>query len=323
MMQYATIVFTTTGTTTIQCTSKTAFDHLSFPKIMSTLIQCFLSQPYRRRSILRRKYHRTFTLDRDYLSVAIVGTGPSGFYTAKYLQSALKKTLSSQDGKHFTKSLRGLKQLDIDLIERLPTPFGLVRSGVAPDHPEVKNVEKDFETLFDCGSLAETDQVFRSVMEFRGNVTIGRDVSLKEMKEIYDVVVLAYGCESDRKLGIEGESWLKGIYSAREFVAWYNGHPDYVHLGQEISESLGRGKPENSHVVIIGQGNVALDCARILAKGKKKLFGTDIASHSLPILKDGVKITTVIGRRGHVQGAFTIKVWNLLIVTSILLSFFN
>lgn len=183
------------------------------------------------------------------------------------------------------------------MLERLPTPFGLVRSGVAPDHPEVKNVQNDFSALF---------QQEYTPISFLGNVTVGKDVSLQELRELYDVVVLAYGCESDRKLGIHGEDSVTGVLSAREFVNWYNGHPDYVHIGKVVADALGD-KPEIANVVVVGQGNVALDCARVLAKGASGLVDTDIASHVFPVLKDGVKCTTIVGRRGHVQGAFTIK----------------
>jgi adrenodoxin-NADP+ reductase len=120
-------------------------------------------------------------------SVAIVGSGPSGCYTAKYLPNSYK----------------------IDMIDRLPTPYGLVRYGVAPDHPEVKNVQNDFD------QLQERTRLF-------GNVAVGQDVSVQELREMYDAVVLAYGCQSDRKLGIPGEEF-KGVLSARKFVAWYNG----------------------------------------------------------------------------------------------------
>lgn len=222
------------------------------------------------------------------ISVSIVGSGPSGCYTAKYLNMALKK-----NGEKL-----GIDGVDIDMIESLPTPFGLVRSGVAPDHPEVKNVENDFSALFESTSDETSIQLW-------GNVHVGKDISLAELRSLYDVVILAYGCESNKKLGIEGEDSLKGILSAREFVAWYNGHPDYVHIGNQIHELIS--DPENSQVVVIGQGNVALDCARILAKGSNGLYDTDIAKHSLPLLQNGVKTTTVLGRRGHVQGAFTIK----------------
>jgi adrenodoxin-NADP+ reductase len=137
--------------------------------------------------LLRRK---TTTIPRRICSysVAIVGSGPSGCYTAKYLPSSYQ----------------------IDLIERLPTPYGLVRYGVAPDHPEVKNVQNDFDQ-----SLPERTRLF-------ANVTVGQDVSVKELREMYDAVVLAYGCQADRKLGVPGEE-LQGVLSAREFVAWYNG----------------------------------------------------------------------------------------------------
>jgi adrenodoxin-NADP+ reductase len=211
--------------------------------------------------------------------VAIVGSGPSGCYTAKYLQIALKDDPPSM----------------IHVLEKLPTPFGLVRSGVAPDHPEVKNVQNDFSQLFQAENV-----------QLLANVKVGSDVSLEELRQLYDVVVLAYGCESDRKLGIPGEDSIEGILSAREFVAWYNGHPDFVYIGEQVKKALGEHVTE-ARVAIIGQGNVALDCARILAKGSSQLVDTDIASHALEVLKEGVRITTVLGRRGHVQGAFTIK----------------
>jgi adrenodoxin-NADP+ reductase len=188
-----------------------------------------------------------------------------------------------------------IKDAKIDILERLPTPFGLVRSGVAPDHPEVKNVQNEFAALFEG----------KDACRFWGNVTLGRDISLVELRRIYDAVVLAYGCESEKKLGIPGEETLQGVLSAREFVAWYNGHPDYGHIGDAVHKAIP--KPEEAHVAVIGQGNVALDCARILAKGGPGLQHTDIASYALPILGEGVKSTTILGRRGHIQGAFTIK----------------
>jgi len=220
------------------------------------------------------------------LSVAIVGSGPSGMYTAKYLTSALAKHPNNDYGDHTT----------IDVIEKLPTPFGLVRTGVAPDHPEVKNVENDFRALFDEDG---------SCLTFRGNVEVGRDVSLPELRSLYDVVVLAYGCESDRKLGVPGGD-LVGVLSAREFVGWYNGHPDYVYLTEVLSQRI-LAEPSTADVAVAGHGNVALDCARILAKGTKGLLSTDIASHALDVLRDGVRKVTIVGRRGHIQGAFTIK----------------
>lgn len=215
-----------------------------------------------------------------------------------------------------------LTSVQVDIIEKLPTPFGLVRSGVAPDHPEVKNVENDFSLLFHSNEFGtniiqqqqqlnehqqQDEKKVKGSVEFRGNVTVGKDVSLQELQSLYDVVVLAYGCESDRKMGIEGEH-LQGVFSAREFVAWYNGHPDFAHMGEYIERALSRkGDPSHSSVAVIGQGNVALDCARVLAKGRNFLIDTDIASHALDVIKNGVQTTTVLGRRGHVQGAFTIK----------------
>ncbi len=259
---------------------------------------------------------------KDNLAVAIVGSGPSGCYTAKYLISTLKqlqaksKEERQQNGKY---TVMNLKQLNIDMIDALSTPFGLVRVGVAPDHPEVKNVENDFSKLFNnnlkdnkeitpntvkVGADDDKDEGIQSTMAFRGNVTVGKDVTLTELQNLYDIVVLAYGCESDRKLGLDGED-LQGVFSAREFVAWYNGHPDFEHLGSEFQKILDQ--TGTTEVAVIGQGNVALDCARILAKGRKGLMDTDITSRALDVIGDGVKRTSVLGRRGHVQGAFTIK----------------
>jgi len=129
-----------------------------------------------------------------------VGSGPSGCYTAKYLLAAFEKEEARKKQKH-----------QIDVFDRLPTPYGLVRYGVAPDHPEVKNVQNDFDTLFQDKGV-----------RFLGNVAVGQDVSVQELRQRYDVVVLSYGCESDRKLRVPGED-LMGVLSAREFVAWYNG----------------------------------------------------------------------------------------------------
>lgn len=173
-------------------------------------------------------------------------------------------------------------------------PLNSCRYGVAPDHPEVKNVQNDFDVLF-----AEKG------VRFFGNVQVGRDVELSDLRKIYHAVVLASGCETDRRLDIPGKD-LEGILSAREFVNWYNGHPEYVHIGDKVEAALG-GNPASARVCVVGQGNVALDCARILAKGTNGLFSTDIASHTLSILKQGVGSVSIVGRRGHVQGAFTIK----------------
>jgi adrenodoxin-NADP+ reductase len=158
---------------------------------------------------------------------------------------------------------------------------------VAPDHPEVKSVQNDFE------AVAADPRV-----RFLGNVRLGRDLSLDELRARYNAVVLAYGAASDRNLGVPGEE-LKGVVSARSFVAWYNGHPDF----RDFAPNL-----DVEDVVIVGQGNVAIDCARILTKTVNELKGTDIASHALEALsRSKVKRVHVIGRRGHVQAAFTMK----------------
>mmetsp|Transcript_26491 Transcript_26491/g.32479 ORF Transcript_26491/g.32479 Transcript_26491/m.32479 type:complete len:570 (+) Transcript_26491:47-1756(+) len=243
--------------------------------------------------------------------VAIVGSGPSGFYTAKYL---LKEVSALTDP----------LQCSIDILEKLPTPYGLVRSGVAPDHPDVKNVENEFAAILDS-PLTSNDSSPNPPIQFYGNIKVGdpSTITLPELLELYDAVVLTYGCDSDRSLGIPGED-LEGVHSAREFVSWYNGHPDYVHFTEVFQRYLrggsgggGTGEKKPTRVVIVGQGNVALDCARILTKsvddGKDSLFHTDITQHSLSVLghdddsaEHGVAVS-IVGRRGHVQGSFTIK----------------
>ena len=176
----------------------------------------------------------------------------------------------------------------MDLVDKLPTPFGLVRSGVAPDHPEVKSVQNDF-----------TDIANDPRVSFLGNVQVGKDISLSELRKHYNAVVLAYGSDEDRRLGLHKEESLKHVDSARAFVNWYNGHPDFVNFEPNL---------ETEDVVIVGQGNVAVDCARILCKTREELKSTDIAQHALDALsKSKIKRVHVIGRRGHVQAAFTTK----------------
>jgi adrenodoxin-NADP+ reductase len=282
--------------------------------------------------------------------VAIVGSGPSGCYTAKYLQSAWKQQQQQQqqqqqnnndnDEKNETDTdNNGTTTLHIDILERLPTAYGLVRNGVAPDHPEVKNVQHDFDKL-----LSNSDDDDNNNIEWFGNVQVGKDVSLQELRELYDIVVLAYGCESDRSFNLnnnnnnnnmeEGaqqqqqQQEFKGILSAREFVNWYNGHVDFGWVGDVVHEALNKTKKEDGNttaimsnsIVVIGHGNVALDCARILAKEKDELDPTDIATRSLNVIRDDVddvddidstrrrrRTIQILGRRGHVQAAFTIK----------------
>ncbi|XP_062223526.1 NADPH:adrenodoxin oxidoreductase, mitochondrial isoform X2 [Phragmites australis] len=184
--------------------------------------------------------------------------------------------------------LKGREGAQVDIIDRLPTPFGLVRSGVAPDHPETKIVVNQFSRVAANGRCS-----------FFGNVTLGRDVSLSELRKTYHVVVLAYGAESDRSLGIPGED-LKGIHSAREFVWWYNGHPDMRDLSPDLKST--------GSAVVLGQGNVALDVARVLLRCKTELATTDITDYALDSLRGStIRKVYLVGRRGPVQAACTAK----------------
>lgn len=202
------------------------------------------------------------------LRVAIVGAGPSGFYASEAL---LKSDLV----------------VDVDLIERLPSPFGLVRSGVAPDHPKLKQAIEVYKKIAQATGF-----------NYTGNVTIGHDVSADELRNCYHAVIYTSGAESDRRLGIEGED-LPGSHTATEFVGWYNAHPDYRDREFDLS-----GKT----AVIIGQGNVAIDVARILSKSADDLRHTDIAEHALDALAQSrIEEIYVIGRRGPAQAKFTTK----------------
>ena len=248
--------------------------------------------------------------------IAIVGSGPSGCYTAKYLLQHQKQ--QQQQSSSLPSSIQ------IDVLERLPTAYGLVRYGVAPDHPEVKNVQNEFDDMMMTHHTDDNNN--SATIGFFGNVKVGTDVSLEELRQRYDVVVLAYGCESDRSLSIPGKD-LDGILTAREFVAWYNGHVDFEWVGPIVQKALAT-QPNNkndetskSNIVVIGHGNVAMDCARILAKTRDELDATDIATRALDVVapqsssSSSTAATTqnskrqihVVGRRGHVQGAFTIK----------------
>ncbi len=200
------------------------------------------------------------------LRVAIVGSGPSGFYAAADL---LSQKLS----------------VKVDMFEKLPVPFGLVRYGVAPDHLKIKNVTKVFEKTAENPNFT-----------FLGNVTVGKNITVFELKKFYDAVIFTIGAEADRRLGINGED-LVGSYTATEFVAWYNGHPDFQDHHFDFSQEV---------AVIIGQGNVAMDVARILCKTPEELKGTDINQHALDILAESkIKEVHVYGRRGPVQASFT------------------
>lgn len=201
--------------------------------------------------------------------ICIVGGGPAGFYSAQYLASHLPNC-------------------KIDVLEKLPVPFGLVRYGVAPDHPEVKNVINTFT------KTAKLPNV-----NFMGNLTLGVDYCLKDLQERYHCVLLTYGAERDRQLGIPDEDKLRNVISAREFVAFYNGLPGAETLQPDLSGEV---------VSIVGQGNVAIDVARILLSPLDDLAKTDITEIALESLRASkVKRVNVIGRRGPLQAAFTIK----------------
>jgi NADPH-dependent glutamate synthase beta subunit-like oxidoreductase len=200
---------------------------------------------------------------------AIVGSGPAGFYTAEALAKAYGD------------------KARIDILDRYPVPYGLIRFGVAPDHQSLKAVSKRYD------KVAEEPGV-----DFIGNVTIGRDVSVDELLELYDAVILAIGAPHDRKLGIPGED-LQGVVGSAEFVGWYNGHPDFADLNPPLN---------GTHAAVIGNGNVALDCARILSKSQREFEGSDIVGHALDAL-DGsaIRTVTILGRRGPHQIAMTPK----------------
>jgi ferredoxin--NADP+ reductase len=200
------------------------------------------------------------------LRVAIVGSGPAGFYAAE--------ALFASD-----------HAVEVDMFDRLPTPFGLVRAGVAPDHPKIKNVIRRYE------KTASNDG-FR----FFGNVEIGRDLSVDELRQRYHGVLFAYGTATDRQLGIPGED-LPGSHAATEFVNWYNAHPDFADHEFDLSAK---------RVVVIGNGNVAADVARMLALPREELEVTDTADHAIEALaSSSVEEIVVLGRRGPAQAAFT------------------
>lgn len=201
--------------------------------------------------------------------IAIIGSGPAGYYTAEAAQ------------KKFGDDVR------VDIIDRLPVPFGLIRFGVAPDHQSIKAVSGRYEKV----ALSEN-------VRFVGNVTVGKDVSVDELQRLYDAVVLATGAPDDRKLAIPGAD-LPGVFGSAAFVGWYNGHPDYADLEPPL---------DGKHVVVIGNGNVALDVARILSKTRAEFGGSDIVSHALDVLEDsGTEEITILGRRGPHQIAMTPK----------------
>jgi len=201
------------------------------------------------------------------IRVAVVGSGPAGFYAAEQLLTARDHDVS------------------VDMFERLTTPWGLVRAGVAPDHPKIKAVTRRYE------KTARLDG-FR----FFGNVEVGGELPVEELKRHYHAVLYAFGASGDRRLGIPGED-LPGSHSSTEFVAWYNGHPDFADHEFDLTATT---------AVVVGNGNVALDVARMLALPRETLAATDVADHALESLAaSSIEEVVVLGRRGPAQAAFT------------------
>ena len=201
------------------------------------------------------------------LRVAVVGSGPAGFYAAGAL-------LATEE-----------PRVEVDMIERLPTPWGLVRLGVAPDHPNLKSVSRAYERI-------AKQPGFR----FLGNVHVGGVLQHDELVQLYDAVVYAFGAETDKRLGIPGED-LPGSWAATEFVAWYNAHPDFQHLSFDLS---------GERAIVIGNGNVALDVARMLALTQDELAPTDATDTAIEAIADSsIREIVVLGRRGPVQASWT------------------
>ena len=201
--------------------------------------------------------------------IAIIGSGPAGYYTAEAAQ------------KQWGDDVR------VDVFDQLPVPYGLIRTGVAPDHQSIKGVSRRYE------KTALTENV-----RFVGNVTVGKDVSVAELQQLYDAVVLATGAPNDKVLGLPGED-LANVYGSASFVGWYNGHPEFARLDPDLS---------GKHAVVIGMGNVALDVARILAKTEAEFSGSDIVGHALQkLVHSGIEKITILGRRGPHQIMMTPK----------------
>src|ERR1700736_6872813 len=202
------------------------------------------------------------------IRVAVIGSGPAGFYAAGHL---LKDSAGS---------------VEVDMLDRSPTPWGLVRSGVAPDHPKIKSVSRVYEKT-------AAHPRFR----FFGNITCGEHVSREDLLEHYHAIVYATGSPLDRPLGIPGEE-LPGSHAATDFVGWYNGHPDHTDLEIDLLSA--------ERAIVIGNGNVALDVARMLVLAPSELAPTDTADHALEVLaRSRVREVVVVGRRGPAQAAFT------------------
>jgi NADPH-dependent glutamate synthase beta subunit-like oxidoreductase len=201
--------------------------------------------------------------------IAIVGSGPAGYYTA---EAALKQWGD---------------EVRVDIFDSLPVPFGLIRTGVAPDHQTIKGVSRRYETTARLGNV-----------RFAGNVMLGRDVTVAELQELYDAVILATGAPRDRRLGLPGED-LANVFGSAAFVGWYNGHPQFAELAPDMSHDT---------AVLIGNGNVALDVARILAKSEAEFASSDIVAHALSLLRSSaVRRIVILGRRGPLQIAMSPK----------------
>ncbi len=202
------------------------------------------------------------------VSIAIIGAGPSGFYAAAAI-------------------IKSVEAAAIDMVEALPSPFGLIRGGVAPDHQSTKQVSKAF------ARTAERPQV-----RYYGNVKVGRDLSVAELRERYDAVILAVGMPLDRSMGIPGGE-RRGVYGAAAFVGWYNGHPDFRDLEPDL---------DTPAVCVIGNGNVAIDVARVLVKTPAEMAGSDLPDYAAEAIRAApIRDVYIIGRRGPVQAKFTNK----------------
>jgi len=200
------------------------------------------------------------------IKIAIIGSGPAAFYTA---QSLLKEDI----------------EYEIDIIEKLFSPYGLVRYGVSPDHQSTKNVSRVFERI-----LSNTN------VEFFGGIEINNSPSIKDILALYDAVVIATGMAKDRDLNINNTN-ISGYFGATQFVNWYNGHPEYKNLSPDLSGDT---------AIIIGNGNVAIDCARLLVSSNQELEGTDITNYAkVALLNSGIKKVYIIGRRGPLDAKFT------------------
>src|SRR3954451_24309197 len=205
--------------------------------------------------------------ERSPIRTAIIGAGPAGFYAAAQLLAV--------DEPRFA----------VDLYDRLPTPYGLIRSGVAPDHPKIKSVTR----VYDKTSKHERFRFF-------GHVELGADITREQLLERYHAVCYTFGTATDKRLGIPGED-LRGSHAATEFVAWYNGHPDQSGLEVDLHAK---------QVVVVGAGNVAIDVARMLALAPSELQVTDTADHAIEVLStSGIEEITILARRGPLQAAFT------------------